>query len=437
MSSLFASLNVAVSGLSAQSASIGNISDNLANSQTTGYKEIGTSFKNLVTSSNASSNSPGGVTATPSYQNDVQGTLTTTSSTSNLAISGQGFFATQTAVQTATGTTQLTGNTYYTRQGDFTLNKDGYLVNSSGYYLNGYAIDSTTGTVNSSTPSAIQISSLLDNPVPTSTVTYSANLPASATAGSYTSSASSIEIYDSLGNTHQMSVTWSKGATNSWSATISTADGGGTGTAVSVTVPVTFASDGTISVIGTGSGYTVNSSATNAAVSFNLSFPGATANQAVSFNFGTYGAAGGVTQYANSSGSSGSVAVASFQQNGLGEGSYSSIGINSSGVVTINYSNGSTRQIYQIPVVTFNSPDNLQRVTGGAYQATLASGTPNYYTAGTFGAGTMSSSSLESSDVDISTEFTALIQAQQIYSANAKVVTTVNAMLTKLEQAVQ
>ena len=117
-----------------------------------------------------------------------------------------------------------------------------------------------------------------------------------------------------------------------------------------------------------------------------MSFNGASA-QTIDLGLGTYNAASGVTQFSDTSNQ---VSVTSFQQNGLAQGSFSSIGIDNSGNVSINYTNGSTRQIYQIPVVQFNSPDNLQRLTGGAYQATLASGTANFFTAGTNGAGTIS-----------------------------------------------
>ena len=438
MSSLFAALGVSVSGLSAQSQALGNISDDLANAQTTGFKAIGTSFEDLVTASSATNNSPGGVTATPSYQNDVEGTISSTSTTSNLAISGQGFFQVESAVQTASGATAF-GSTYYTRQGDFTENKDGYLVNSSGYYLEGYAL-STAGAA-SAVMTPIQISSLLDNPVATTTTDFSANLPAGAAVG-YTSTPSTIEIYDALGNTHEMSLTWVKTGTNTWDVNVDVADGAGSaGSDFIATVPVTFNSSsnaGTIETIGTptvtsGGAATVDPTSTDAGTTFALTFAGAPA-QNLDLNLGTYDAATAVTQFDDSSNI---VSVSSFQQNGLGEGSFSSIAISTGGIVSINYSNGSTRQIYQIPIASFNSPDNLQRVTGGAYQATLASGTPNLFTAGTNGTGTISSSALESSTVDIATEFTDLIQAQQVYSANAKIVTTIDTMLSTIIQAVQ
>jgi flagellar hook protein FlgE len=438
MSSLFAALNVSVAGLNAQSQAIGNISDDLSNSETTGFKNIGTSFEDLVTASSATNNSPGGVTATPQYQNDVQGTIATSTTTTNLAISGQGFFQVETAAQSASGATDFTGSIYYTRQGDFTENKSGYLQNSSGYYLEGYPI-STDGTVNASTVEPIQISSLLDNPVATTQVTYAANLPASATAGSYTSTPSTIEVYDALGNTHEMSLTWTKTATNQWSVMVDVAQGVSATSDYVATIPVTFnttSNAGTIQTISAATSpsvYTVDNTSSDAGVTFNLSFPGSS-QQSIDLNFGNDNEATGVTQYSNSTAT---VAVSSFQQNGLGEGSFSSIGISTSGLVSINYSNGSTRQIYQIPIAQFNSPDNLQRISGGAYQATLASGTANLSLAGTNGAGTISSSSLENSTVDIATEFTNMIQAQQVYSANAKTVTTINSMLNTIIQAVQ
>ena len=119
MSSLFAALGVAVSGLSAQSQAIGNISDDLSNAQTTGFKTIGTSFENLVTASSATDNSPGGVTAIPQYQNNVQGTIASTSTTTNLAISGQGFFQVKARPRPRPVPTEFTGSDLLYASGRF------------------------------------------------------------------------------------------------------------------------------------------------------------------------------------------------------------------------------------------------------------------------------------------------------------------------------
>ncbi len=464
--SLFAALNVAVSGLNGQSQCIGNIADNLSNAQTTGYKSIGTTFSDLVTASSATFNSPGGVKATPNYQNDVQGNISTTQTMTNLAISGQGFFTVTTATQDTTGQTVFTGANAYTRAGDFTLNREGYMVNSAGYYLQGYTITGTA--VDTSSVEPIQISALLDNPEATTTVTYVGNLPASAT--DYTSTASTIDVYDALGSTHQTSITWETTATtNVWRATITVDAGGGIVSPDTynyiATFDVAFNSNspaGTIDTItGISSGYYLSTDSTHTlttdlgipAVSANVTgetatvylgdvdsgttgnliFPGA-GSQTIGFNLGDYDVATGLTQYANANST---VSVSSISQDGLGEGSYSSIGIDKDGIVSINYTNGSTRRIYQIPVSTFNSPDNLQRASGGVYTATIASGPANLCLAGTNGAGTIASGSLEASTVDIASEFTTMIQSQQVYSANAKVVSSVNSMLNTIIQVVQ
>ncbi|MDD4617500.1 MAG: flagellar hook protein FlgE [Alphaproteobacteria bacterium] len=470
MSSLFAALGVAVSGLGAQSQAIGNISDDLANAQTTGYKSIGTSFSSMVTASSATNNSPGGVSAKPSYRNDVQGNINSSETTTNLAISGQGFFNVTTMVRDENGTAQPTESQFYTRDGSFTLNSDGYLVNSSGYYLEGYAV---SNGIASDELAPIQISSMLGDPQQTTALTYIANLPAGAS--DFTSTASTINIYDALGDTHQTSVVWETTATtNVWKATVTVADAGGddgTGTHTNLSYKASFevtfnssAPTGTIQSIdgaaeGCTSGYydasgnivadlgpveTTAAVAGNAAIvtlgglaadttTSNLIFPGS-APQTVSLDLGNFNQATGLTQYANATTA---VSVSSIAQDGLPKGSYSSIGIDSDGIISINYTNGSTRNIYQIPVATFNSPDNLQRVSGGVYTATLGSGTAQLRTAGSNGAGTFSSSALESSTVDIASEFTTMIQSQQVYSANAKVVSTVNSMLNTIIQAVQ
>jgi flagellar hook protein FlgE len=463
MSSLFAAMGVAVSGLSAQSQTIGNISDNLANAQTTGYKTIGTSFSSMVTASSATNNSPGGVSATPSYHNDVQGNIASSETTTNLAISGQGFFNVTTMEQDENGQAQPTESQFYTRDGSFTLNNQGYMVNSAGYYLEGYVV---SGNSVGDELAPIQISSMLGDPQPSTTLTYVANLPAGAT--DYTSSASTINVYDSLGATHQTSIVWETTDTiNVWEARVTVEGGGGSDGLggyldYQATFNVTFNTDaptGTIqSITGLTSGYYDSTGAfltdlgvpaatpaepgeaaiislggVDGSTSSNLIFAGAAA-QTISLNFGNYNEATGLTQYANASSS---VAVSSISQDGLPQGSFSSISIDSDGIISINYTNGSTRKIYEIPVALFNSPDSLQRVSGGVYTATLASGAAQLHAAGTNGTGDISSSALESSTVDIASEFTTMIQSQQVYSANAKVVSTVNSMLTTIIQAVQ
>ncbi|MDP9128103.1 MAG: flagellar hook-basal body complex protein [Pseudomonadota bacterium] len=439
MASLFSALTVAVGGLTAQSDALGNISDNLSNAQTTGFKSIGTRFESLVTLSNAASNDPGGVRATPSYQNDVQGNLVQSQTATSLAITGQGFFAVEPATQNADGTTNFAGNIVYTRQGDFTLDKNGYIVNGSGYYLNGYNV-SSAGVVNTSTTTPIQVSALLNRPVASTQASYVGNLPSSVATG-FTSTPSTVLMYDALGNTHDMTYTWSKVTAGQWNLAVDVAGGGGTqSTDYAATVPFTFNSStniGTIASIGTGTGYTVpnnsNTTENKAQVQFNLNFAGFGAGtQAITLNFGDYNSPNGLTQFSGTN-----VSVSSFSQDGLPQGSFTNLSIDQNGFVSLNYNNGSLKTIAQIPIVQFFAQDQLQRGSGGVYSATLASGTPRYSSPGASGAGTIVSNSLESSNVDIATQFTNLIQAQQIYSANAKTITTVNNMLDTIVKTIR
>jgi flagellar hook protein FlgE len=183
--SLFGAINTAVSGLSAQSASFGNISDNVANSQTVGFKEVDTSFSDYITTSTHTTNDPGTVVALPGYMNNVQGTITQSNDTLALAIDGQGFFPVSQAVgDSAKGVPTFSTTPAYTRAGDFQMDKNGYLVNSCGDYLNGWSVNPTNGIVNRSSIAPIQINQTVFNPVATGNITLAANLPATPPRGS-------------------------------------------------------------------------------------------------------------------------------------------------------------------------------------------------------------------------------------------------------------
>jgi flagellar hook protein FlgE len=135
--SLFSAMSTAISGLNAQSNAFGNISDNVSNSQTVGYKRVDTNFIDYLTTSNATYNGPGAVVARPDYVNNVQGTITQTDNPLGLAIAGQGFFAVSQQIGQANDVPVFNREQFYTRAGDFQMNKNGYLVNSAGEFLNG------------------------------------------------------------------------------------------------------------------------------------------------------------------------------------------------------------------------------------------------------------------------------------------------------------
>lgn len=427
--SLFGAMNTAITGLGAQSAAFGNISDNIANSQTTGYKGVETTFIDYLTESTATQNQPGAVVTRPHYTNSVQGTLSQSSNPLAMAIAGQGFFPVSHLSSQAGSQLTFSNIPYYTRAGDFSLSSTGYLVNGSGEFLNGWSVDATTGTVNRNAINPIQVTQTVDRPVATTQLALSANLPATpATSGAVTSQ---VNIYDSLGTAHTVVLNWTQTAANTWTVAINVPDD--INNAAVGTAQVTFGPtasgnpvpDGTVGSIGsttgtvTGVGYAAGSVAS---MTFTTDFGNGA--QTIDLDIGTYGQSSGVTQYAGST-----YTLRGLTQNGVPPGSFSGVSTTSSGGIVVNYDNGQSRQIAQVPIIMFNAPDGLQREDGQSFTATQASGTALANDAGSSGAGSIVTGSVEQSNVDIATEFTRLIVAQRAYSANAKMITTADDML--------
>jgi flagellar hook protein FlgE len=431
--SLFGAMNSAISGLTSQSDAFGDISDNVANSQTVGFKRVDTSFVDFLTTSTALRNDPGAVVARPSYVNDVQGTITQTDSPLNLAIAGQGLFAVSQQTGQILGKPTFNPQQFYSRAGDFSLNSQGYLVNSAGQFLNGWTANPVTGVVNQNALAPIQVTQTALNPVATSNVDLSANLPATPAAGTATAAApisSDITVYDALGTAHNVTLGWSQNATNDWTVSV---------TAPDATVPAVGTADvqfgpqvsgnpvppGTIGQIGAVTGnITSPGYAAGTAATMSLAVDSGSGPQTVTLNVGAYGGSTGVTQYAGTT-----YVLQGLSQNGVPPGDYAGVTTQANGNVVVNYNNGQTRTIAQVPLVTFNAPNALQRQNGQSFTATVASGNPLAEQVNTNGAGSLVTSSVESSNVDIATEFSKLIVAQQAYSANTKVVTTANDML--------
>ncbi len=431
--SLFGAMNTAISGLNAQSNAFGNISDNVANSQTIGFKRVDTTFVDYLTTSTAAVNDPGAVVAKPNYINNIQGAITQTDNPLGLAIAGQGFFAVSQQTGQINGVPTFNPQQFYTRAGDFQLNDTGYMVNSAGQYLAGWPIDPTTGNINQNTLKPIQVTQTVYNPVATSNVVLSANLPATPAAGTGTADApisSDINVYDALGTAHTVTLNWVQNAASDWTVSVDVADDIG-GTARG-TADVQFGAvsgngvpEGTVGQISaaTGSvstaGYAAGSAAT---VTFTDDF--GSGAQTITLNLGTYGQTNGVTQYAGTA-----YNLRGLTQDGVPPGAFAGVSTQANGSIIVNYDNGQTRRIAQVPLVTFNSPNALQRQDGQSFSATIASGTPLAEQASTNGAGNLVTNSVESSNVDIASEFSQLIVAQQAYSANAKIVTTADTLL--------
>ncbi len=425
--SLFGAMNTAISGLTAQSAAFTNIGDNVANSQTVGFKRVDTSFEDLLTQSNATVNQSGAVVARPDYANSVQGTVTQTDKPLDLAIAGQGFFTVSSQAGENKGVPVFNALPKYTREGDFALNKDNYLVNRSGNFLNGWPVDAS-GMADQTTLKPIQISQAGSSPEATSEVTLAANLP--ATPASTAPITSQVQVYDAVGQTHPLQLSWTPvaGTPNAWQVAISQP-----GAAAPIGVAnVNFgtagnpaAPQGTIGSITAASGAVTGSTyAAGSAAKINLTADLGSGAQAIDLNLGNFGQANGLTQFAGST-----YNLRSLTQNGVAPGAYTGVKTQANGDVVVSYDNGQSRTVARVPVTTFTNPDALQRQDGQAFTATKESGMAQTLAAGSNGAGGLVVSSVESSNVDIGKEFTKLIVAQRAYSANTKIVTTADELL--------
>ncbi|MES2600444.1 MAG: flagellar hook-basal body complex protein [Pseudomonadota bacterium] len=173
---LFGALTTSVAGLRAQSYALENISGNIANSQTTAFKRIDTSFLDLIPETGNNNQLAGSVATESRSTNTVQGDVQKAAVATYMAISGDGFFVVQKPGSFTDNNPIFNGVDNYTRRGDFTLDKNGYLVNGAGYYLEGLAIDPTTGNVTGSNPQVLKFGSDFLPAQPTTTVTYRANL---------------------------------------------------------------------------------------------------------------------------------------------------------------------------------------------------------------------------------------------------------------------
>jgi flagellar hook protein FlgE len=180
---IFDALTTAVAGLQAQAFSLQNISGNIANSETTGYKETDTNFSDLVSAAALGEQSADGVTASSVSTNTVQGTIQSASVSTDMAINGNGFFVVAMPTGSADDTPVFSGVDDYTRAGDFQLNSDGYLVNGSGYYLMGIPVNSATGNPVGNTPQVLQFNNEFVPAQATTAITYQANLPSAPTSG--------------------------------------------------------------------------------------------------------------------------------------------------------------------------------------------------------------------------------------------------------------
>ncbi|MGE7155234.1 flagellar hook protein FlgE [Methylorubrum rhodesianum] len=454
---VFSALQTAVSGLKAQSFSLSNISGNIANSQTTGYKRIDTGFVDmLVDSSNTRNQTAGSVGAFSELTNSIQGNKVSTGVSTNMALDGEGFFVVRKKTTDAGGSESFSTANLYTRRGDFAPNKDGYLVNGAGSYLVGASLDPVTGQTNGT--GAIKISNAIIPAKPTTTITYSANLPKSPAT---TTAASSKGLLSAFSDGTDARVTPANGATGgtvSQSNAQSLIDNSVAGPALTVYT----ASGSPVSIQSRWAKVAAGDAATGTSDTWNLFIADKTSvagnqtswsnmGQAFTFsasgqltaptgstvpinnltvdgvNVGSVGLdiSGGLTQYAAASGT---VTTNDLKQNGYASGSLNSVEVGENGIISGKYSNGSVIGLARIEVAQFVNPDGLKPDSLGNYQQTVASGEAiiGLKDSAVVGA------NVEQSNTDIAAEFSKMIVTQQAYSANTRVMSTAQTMISDL-----
>ncbi len=398
-------LNTSVSGMLANSNWLSSISQNVANANTTGYKDVETDFSSIVDQISSGAPDFGGVTTNQTSLNALQGNIVSTSTPTNLAVQGAGFFVVSDA----------SGALYLTRNGSFAPDASGNLVNSSGYYLmaanvqNGgspLAANSLSGlqkvnVVNAGqTATATTAGSLTANLPSTDTPVASADLPSANSSNSTYSEATSLVVYDNLGGPHTINLYFTNTGSGAWEvdafdASKASANGG---------FPY---SSGPLAT------QTMTFNPTTGALTGGSPLSIAVPNgQTMTLDLGN------MTQLATS------FNVTAATANGNAPSAISGVSIAANGSVAFNYTNGTSIPAYNIPLANVVSPDNLTSVNGGAYLANSASGPVYTGAAGGAGFGAIKSSSLENSTVDLATELTDMIQAQSAYEANSKVFQT-------------
>jgi flagellar hook protein FlgE len=412
--SLYSAFYASLSGLSSNANALAVVGNNLANLNTIGYKASDTSFQDLYSTALGGVSTQGngnpiqiglGSTLGAVSQDFGQGSPQASGTVTNMALQGAGFF-------TLRGTS---GATCYSRAGNFTVNKSGFLVDPNGNQVLGW--NATGGVVNSNgTPVPVYINPGTTNPPsPTSQVSNTTNLDATAATG--TTFTTPIAVYDSMGASHNVLITYTKTATaGQWSTAVST-DGGATFTGYPATI--TFDNAGNLTSPTTNPTLAIGTAWSNGATSPNITV-----------NIWNNGVAN-LTSYAQTS------STTSTTQNGYAAGTVSSLSVDQNGTLVGTFTNGQTAPLAQVAVTTFANQNGLAKSGANTWSMTLASGAPNVGTANAGGRGTVLGSNLENSNVDVATEFTKLIINQNGYQANSRVITTSNTLLQTVISLIQ
>lgn len=418
-------LQTGVAGLRIEREAVEVVADNLANVNTPGFKRQRAGFEDVF-SGDAGVGTGAGARLNDVQQLFTQGAVTTTGVSTDLAISGEGFFAVR-------GSVAGVNSTFYTRAGQFNFDPSGTLVDTQGLKVlgrpalpGGKLLAETrplvvpTSSVPARATGAVSMVLNLDSTKPVPTLPFDPTNP-SATA----SYSSSIEVFDSLGAPHSLDVYFNKTATNLWEyrAMVSGDDLNPAQPGVDVEVgsgTLTFTTDGALDSL-------------NESQAISLDFDQATPGQAISLDFGPTIADGGTglegaTQFGMASG------VSSQSQDGYASGDLSGVSIDPNGLVQASFTNGRRITVGQLQLASFRSTNGLARAGQGLWIETKDSGSAVLGPPGAGGRGTLSAGAIEQSNVDTGEEMVSLIQHQRAFGANSKVITAADDMLSQLMQ---
>jgi flagellar hook protein FlgE len=402
-----ASFSTALSALSALSTAINVTGNNLANLDTPGFKNNVVSFHDLVTESigaGLGSTQVGFGVGTPTTLREfTQGAIQTTGGELDAAIQGGGFFV----VQGANSAIE------YTRGGNFEVDKSGNLTTATGEQLQGWT-QIGTGPINTNaSPGNITIpTGTIQAPSPTANISFSLNLNAAAVVGQPSDTfATSVTVYDSLGNSHIVTATFTKDPTtpNQWNYSVAIPDADMANPPFTpLTGSLTFNSDGSLA------------SSTPAPAPLVISgLADSASDMSVTWNLYN-GTAPDISQYAQPS------SVSAVSQDGSPASQLVSVAIGNAGEILAEFSNGNQTVVGQLAMATIRNPQSLVAVGNSNYELSAGSALPAVGIPGTGGRGTVVGGAVEASTVDIATEFTNLIVYQRGYEANSKVISAVD-----------
>ncbi len=411
-----------LSGLNASSKNLEVIGNNVANANTVGFKQSRAEFADVYANSLTGSGSSQigiGTKLSNVQQQFTQGNISSTNNPLDIAINGGGFFRMTT-----------NGTVTYSRNGQFHLDKEGYIVDAGNKRLTGFSA-STTGVLASGSPADIKINTSDLVPKTTTTATGVFNLdsreaakivdfdPTDPTTYNYSSP---VAIYDSLGNAHTLQNFFVKqptavlGDPTTWNVYV-TADGAPTYTAATIGPPSTAAiPNATMSFTGSG----ITPTVIPAAIPVTFAPTTGALPVAITLNYS------GSTQFGASHTNT------SMSQNGYAAGSLTGFNTGSDGIVVGRYSNGQSSTLGQIVLANFANPNGLQSLGNNAWAESSTSGAALVGTPGTGLMGVLQSSSAEDSNVDLTAELVKMIMAQRIYQANAQTIKTQDQVLQTL-----